>query len=181
MLGQGTFGQVAKCWDAETNNYVAVKVIKNQPAFYQQAIMEVSLLSLVRYFNVHSSIYFCWMHGKIWLSTVTIISPAVKQEIWSWCFSWCHSNENTWVQWSRLGKPSEWSSHTGRPTWEDSNFFKRDWWFNWQNSGWHGRNCDDRWEEQKSCCLPWSWACDLRVRDGTFFESASLHIFSPLS
>ena len=84
MLGQGTFGQVAKCWDAETNNYVAVKVIKNQPAFYQQAIMEVSLLSLVRYFNVHSSIYFCWMHGKIWLSTVTIISPAVKQEIWSW-------------------------------------------------------------------------------------------------
>ncbi|XP_062220028.1 dual specificity protein kinase YAK1 homolog isoform X2 [Phragmites australis] len=47
MLGQGTFGQVAKCWDAETNNYVAVKVIKNQPAFYQQAIMEVSLLSVL--------------------------------------------------------------------------------------------------------------------------------------
>jgi serine/threonine protein kinase len=47
MLGQGTFGQVAKCWDAETNSYVAVKVIKNQPAFYQQAIMEVSLLRLV--------------------------------------------------------------------------------------------------------------------------------------
>ena len=58
-------GKDEKCWDAETNNYVAVKVIKNQPAFYQQAIMEVSLLSLVRYFNVHSSIYFCWMHGKI--------------------------------------------------------------------------------------------------------------------
>uniref|UniRef100_A0A0D9VJX8 Protein kinase domain-containing protein n=1 Tax=Leersia perrieri TaxID=77586 RepID=A0A0D9VJX8_9ORYZ len=47
MLGQGTFGQVAKCWDAETNSYVAVKVIKNQPAFYQQAIMEVSLLSMI--------------------------------------------------------------------------------------------------------------------------------------
>ncbi|KAG8044610.1 hypothetical protein GUJ93_ZPchr0151g33451 [Zizania palustris] len=47
MLGQGTFGQVAKCWDAETNAYVAVKVIKNQPAFYQQAIMEVSLLSML--------------------------------------------------------------------------------------------------------------------------------------
>jgi dual specificity protein kinase YAK1 len=47
MLGQGTFGQVAKCWDAETNSYVAVKVIKNQPAFYQQAIMEVSLLSML--------------------------------------------------------------------------------------------------------------------------------------
>lgn len=47
MLGQGTFGQVAKCWDAETSNFVAVKVIKNQPAFYQQAIMEVSLLRLL--------------------------------------------------------------------------------------------------------------------------------------
>ncbi|XP_006647751.2 dual specificity protein kinase YAK1 homolog [Oryza brachyantha] len=47
MLGQGTFGQVAKCWDAETNSYLAVKVIKNQPAFYQQAIMEVSLLSML--------------------------------------------------------------------------------------------------------------------------------------
>ena len=48
MLGQGTFGQVVKCWDTETNDYVAVKVIKNQPAFYHQAIMEVSLLRTVR-------------------------------------------------------------------------------------------------------------------------------------
>lgn len=47
MLGQGTFGQVVKCWDTETNDYVAVKVIKNQPAFYHQAIMEVSLLRTV--------------------------------------------------------------------------------------------------------------------------------------
>ncbi|KAJ3680717.1 hypothetical protein LUZ60_016995 [Juncus effusus] len=44
MLGQGTFGQVARCWDAETNNYVAVKVIKNQPAYSQQALVEVSIL-----------------------------------------------------------------------------------------------------------------------------------------
>ncbi|CAN6236156.1 unnamed protein product [Urochloa humidicola] len=44
MLGQGTFGQVVKCWDTETNDYVAVKVIKNQPAFYHQALLEVSLL-----------------------------------------------------------------------------------------------------------------------------------------
>jgi serine/threonine protein kinase len=48
MLGQGTFGQVVKCWDTESNDYVAVKVIKNQPAFYHQAIMEVSLLRTVR-------------------------------------------------------------------------------------------------------------------------------------
>lgn len=54
ILGQGTFGQVAKCRDVETDNYVAVKVIKNQPAFYQQSLTEVSLLStLNRTFDPH--------------------------------------------------------------------------------------------------------------------------------
>ncbi|KAJ0640900.1 putative protein kinase CMGC-DYRK-YAK family [Helianthus annuus] len=45
MLGQGTFGQVAKCWVAELDRFVAVKVIKNQPAYYQQALVEVSILT----------------------------------------------------------------------------------------------------------------------------------------
>ncbi|XP_058085414.1 dual specificity protein kinase YAK1 homolog isoform X3 [Magnolia sinica] len=45
ILGQGTFGQVAKCWVSETNSYVAVKIIKNQPAYYQQALVEVSILT----------------------------------------------------------------------------------------------------------------------------------------
>ncbi|KAD4584138.1 hypothetical protein E3N88_21739 [Mikania micrantha] len=44
-LGQGTFGQVAKCWVAELDRFVAVKVIKNQPAYYQQALVEVSILT----------------------------------------------------------------------------------------------------------------------------------------
>ncbi|XP_043816000.1 dual specificity protein kinase YAK1 homolog isoform X2 [Manihot esculenta] len=44
VLGHGTFGQVAKCWFAETNSFVAVKIIKNQPAYYQQALVEVSIL-----------------------------------------------------------------------------------------------------------------------------------------
>ncbi|KAH9771261.1 Dual specificity protein kinase YAK1-like [Citrus sinensis] len=42
LLGHGTFGQVAKCWDAETNSFVAVKIIKNQPAYYQQALVELN-------------------------------------------------------------------------------------------------------------------------------------------
>ncbi|CAL1412247.1 unnamed protein product [Linum trigynum] len=45
VLGHGTFGQVAKCWVAETNSFVAVKIIKNQPAYYQQALVEVSILT----------------------------------------------------------------------------------------------------------------------------------------
>ncbi|XP_057417744.1 dual specificity protein kinase YAK1 homolog isoform X2 [Lotus japonicus] len=45
VLGQGTFGQVAKCWDPESNSFVAVKIIKNQPAYYQQALVEVTILT----------------------------------------------------------------------------------------------------------------------------------------
>ncbi|KAE8673814.1 hypothetical protein F3Y22_tig00111772pilonHSYRG00273 [Hibiscus syriacus] len=45
VLGHGTFGQVAKCWVPETNSFVAVKITKNQPAYYQQALVEVSILT----------------------------------------------------------------------------------------------------------------------------------------
>ncbi|MCO5610202.1 hypothetical protein L7F22_064438 [Adiantum nelumboides] len=44
LLGQGTFGQVAKCWAEDRDSFVAVKIIKNQPAYHQQAIVEVSIL-----------------------------------------------------------------------------------------------------------------------------------------
>lgn len=47
VLGHGTFGQVAKCWVPEMGNFVAVKIIKNQPAYYQQALVEVSILTTV--------------------------------------------------------------------------------------------------------------------------------------
>ncbi|XVF56667.1 hypothetical protein PTKIN_Ptkin06aG0138700 [Pterospermum kingtungense] len=47
VLGHGTFGQVAKCWVPETNSFVAVKIIKNQPAYYQQACVEVSILTML--------------------------------------------------------------------------------------------------------------------------------------
>lgn len=45
LLGHGTFGQVAKCWNSDTNSFVAVKIIKNQPAYYQQALVEVTILT----------------------------------------------------------------------------------------------------------------------------------------
>ena len=41
MLGQGTFGQVAACYSDAAGCSVAVKVIKNQPAYYHQARVEV--------------------------------------------------------------------------------------------------------------------------------------------
>ena len=48
MLGQGTFGQVVKCQDLKTHDVVAVKVVKNKPAYFNQSMMEVTILELVR-------------------------------------------------------------------------------------------------------------------------------------
>jgi len=52
VLGQGTFGQVVKCQDMKTHEIVAVKVVKNKPAYFNQSMMEVTILELVcRYFS----------------------------------------------------------------------------------------------------------------------------------
>ena len=48
LLGQGTFGQVVKCRNVKTSEMVAVKVIKNSKAYFNQSMMEVTLLELVR-------------------------------------------------------------------------------------------------------------------------------------
>uniref|UniRef100_V5GM75 Protein kinase n=2 Tax=Kalmanozyma brasiliensis (strain GHG001) TaxID=1365824 RepID=V5GM75_KALBG len=47
ILGQGTFGQVVKCQDMTTHEIVAVKVIKNKPAYFNQSMMEVTVLEML--------------------------------------------------------------------------------------------------------------------------------------
>jgi dual specificity protein kinase YAK1 len=47
LVGQGTFGQVARCYTTETNMTVAVKIIKNQLAYYTQAKVEIGILHVV--------------------------------------------------------------------------------------------------------------------------------------
>lgn len=54
VLGQGTFGQVVKCQNMKTHEIVAVKVVKNKPAYFQQSMMEVTILELVRAFPFRS-------------------------------------------------------------------------------------------------------------------------------
>lgn len=56
VLGQGTFGQVVKCQNLKTQEVVAVKVVKNRTAYFNQSMMEVSVLDLVCF-------PFPWIHG----------------------------------------------------------------------------------------------------------------------
>ncbi|KAI9203080.1 kinase-like domain-containing protein, partial [Polychytrium aggregatum] len=46
-LGQGTFGQVVKCENIKTKELVAIKVIKNKLAYYNQSLVEVTILNML--------------------------------------------------------------------------------------------------------------------------------------
>jgi len=49
-LGKGTFGQVVKCQNIKTKEIVALKIIKNIPTYYNQSLVEVTILDIVRIF-----------------------------------------------------------------------------------------------------------------------------------
>ena len=53
LLGKGSFGQVAKCFDYRENAIVAVKLIRNKKRFHHQALVEVKLLQYVKERDTH--------------------------------------------------------------------------------------------------------------------------------
>ena len=70
ILGQGTFGQVVKCQNIKTHEIVAVKVIKNKPAYYNQSMMEVTILDMV-----------CPILTCVWRGTLLMPPPLAQPPV----------------------------------------------------------------------------------------------------
>lgn len=47
ILGTGTFGQVFRCKNEKTKELVAIKVIKNKPAYHNQGMIEIKIARLL--------------------------------------------------------------------------------------------------------------------------------------
>lgn len=48
LLGRGSFGQVCKCFDHKTKNFVAIKLIKNKRRYHHQAEIEIKILKTLK-------------------------------------------------------------------------------------------------------------------------------------
>ena len=51
LLGKGSFGVVAKCFDHKRHEHVAIKIIKSKKIFHQQGAVEVKVLQTLRDHN----------------------------------------------------------------------------------------------------------------------------------
>ena len=49
-MGKGKFGQVLKCFDHKKGDYVALKIVRNEKRFHDQALEEIRILE---YLNKH--------------------------------------------------------------------------------------------------------------------------------
>ena len=50
-LGSGTFGQVLQCEDLKTHKRVAIKILKNNPRYFRQGMLEIAMLECA---NLHN-------------------------------------------------------------------------------------------------------------------------------
>ncbi|XP_056131843.1 dual specificity tyrosine-phosphorylation-regulated kinase 4-like [Lampris incognitus] len=48
VLGQGTYGQVLKCWDVKEREFVAMKLLRSKKCYYQFGKREVKILEALR-------------------------------------------------------------------------------------------------------------------------------------
>ncbi|OAY72322.1 Serine/threonine-protein kinase AFC3 [Ananas comosus] len=54
-IGEGTFGRVLECWDRETRDYVAIKVVRSIRKYREAAMLEIDVLNLLGKNDRHGS------------------------------------------------------------------------------------------------------------------------------
>ncbi|GAU34260.1 hypothetical protein TSUD_365580 [Trifolium subterraneum] len=54
-IGEGTFGQVLECWDRETREMVAIKVVRSVKKYREAAMLEVDVLQLIGKYDRNGS------------------------------------------------------------------------------------------------------------------------------
>lgn len=54
VIGKGSFGQVVKAYDHKHDEHVALKIVRNETRFYQQAQEEIRILGHLRKQDVHN-------------------------------------------------------------------------------------------------------------------------------
>ena len=63
LLGQGTFAQVFKCEDIRTGSNFAIKIIKNKPAYTNQALMEIEIFEALNRLSMDTNLTMTGNHG----------------------------------------------------------------------------------------------------------------------
>lgn len=65
-IGKGSFGQVARAYDLVDEQPVAIKIIKNKKAFYDQAQIEIRLLELMNNHNSEGKYFVGKLYVALW-------------------------------------------------------------------------------------------------------------------
>uniref|UniRef100_A0A914KXE6 Dual specificity tyrosine-phosphorylation-regulated kinase mbk-1 n=1 Tax=Meloidogyne incognita TaxID=6306 RepID=A0A914KXE6_MELIC len=82
-IGKGSFGQVAKAYDMVDEENVAIKIIKNKKAFYDQAQIEIRLLELMNNHNSEGQHYVVTLKSHfIWRKHLCLVFELLSYNLY---------------------------------------------------------------------------------------------------